>query len=63
MKFLIVWEEYDQNWKLIGKGSHFLFTEDSDDIDIDAIDFVTRVTEAKKIKPEQAIIVSCNRVV
>lgn len=62
MRFFLVWEAYDKDWKLVEKGSHFLTTEDRDNIDIESMDFIGRLAEAKGIDPLRMVLVNCNQV-
>ncbi|EOT1200039.1 hypothetical protein ACNKCJ_003594 [Cronobacter dublinensis] len=62
LKYFLVWEAYDREWKLKEKGSHFLAIDDPENIDIEALDFCGRLAEAKNIDPLYLVLVNCNRV-
>ncbi len=60
MRLFLVWEIYDDNWKMIEKGSHFLVVQDPEDVDIECMGFLGVLAETKGIDPLRVVLVNCN---
>ncbi|EIV5640729.1 MULTISPECIES: hypothetical protein [Klebsiella] len=59
MKFFLVWECFDEKFKLIEKGYHFLAVDDPEDVDIEVSDFVNNMSEARNMNPLNFVVTTC----
>lgn len=59
MKFFLVWECFDDSFRMIEKGYHFLFVNDGEDIDIKVGEYADAMATARNMRPFHFVITTC----